>query len=123
MKSKGWYGIDLDHTMALYDRSSMGMGDIGEPIKPMIDFVNFLLERGDEVRVFTARAYLPPEPSMRDYEDHMAAHVAIENFCMEQYGKRLTITCMKDPYCIRLFDDIAVGIERDTGRFLNEPHI
>lgn len=121
MKTKGtWVGIDLDRTLAYYDKYQ-GPGDIGAPIQPMVDMVKFMLERGDDVRIFTARVYLPKDPNMRELEDYMAAHVAIENFCEEQFGRRLPITCSKDSRCVGLYDDIAYRVEANTGKILSEP--
>lgn len=122
MKSKGWLGVDLDRTLAYYDKYQ-GPGDIGAPIGAMVDLVKFWLESGEDVRIFTARVYLPPDPGIRDYEDYMAAHVAITNFCEEQFGRRLPITCQKDSRCIGLYDDIAYRVEANTGRILSEPTV
>lgn len=120
-KNKGfWTGIDLDRTLAYYDKYQ-GAGDIGAPIQPMVDLVKFMLEKGDDVRIFTARVYLPPEPNMRELEDYMAAHVAIENWCMEQFNQRLPITCSKDSRCTAIYDDIAHRVEANTGRILEPP--
>lgn len=118
MKSKGWVGVDLDRVLAHYDKY-LGPGDIGAPIGPMVEMVKFMLENGTDVRIFTARVYLPKDPNIRELEDYMAAHVAVENFCMEQFGRRLPVTCQKDPRCVALYDDIAYRVEANTGRILN----
>lgn len=120
-KPQFWYGVDLDRTLVEYHKYAEP-GDIGPPIKPMIERVRGWLAEGQvEVRIFTARVYLPPNPSQRDIEHQMLAHTAIENFCMEQFGQRLAITCMKDSRCMRLYDDIARQVEPNTGRVIGEP--
>lgn len=119
---KGWIACDLDRTLAHYDKYQ-GSDHIGEPIEPMVELVKFWLESGEDVRIFTARVWVPPEPNMRDLEDHLAAHVAIENFCMAQFGKRLPITCTKDPKCKAIYDDLAFHVEPNTGRVLLEPFV
>jgi hypothetical protein len=120
MKNRVWYGVDLDRTLVYYDKYQ-GADHIGEPIQPMVDMVKQMLAKGHEVRIFTARVWLPEEPNNRELEEHMAAHVAITNFCEEQFGYRLAITCSKDKYCIGLYDDIAFHVEPNTGRVLEPP--
>ena len=51
-----WIGIDLDGTLAYYDDVWRGIEHIGEPIKPMIEFVKDLVSQGKKIKIFTARA-------------------------------------------------------------------
>lgn len=120
--SKGWFACDLDRTLAYYDKYR-GSDHIGEPIKPMVERVNRWLAEGKDIRIFTARAFLDSDATVRDKESHLAAHVAIENFCMENFGRRLPITCDKDLYCLRIYDDIAYQVEANTGRLIGESDI
>lgn len=115
--STGWIGVDLDRTLAEYHTFN-GMDHIGKPIEPMIARVRKWLASGYEVRIFTARVYLPAVPTVQDYRDFNSAHTAIEAFCMEQFGQRLAITCSKDLKCIRMFDDLAVGVRPNTGELI-----
>jgi hypothetical protein len=119
-RPKGWIAVDLDRTLAFYDKFQ-GPGEIGPPIELMVERVRFWLESGEDVRIFTARVYLSKDPSMRELEDYMAAHVGIENFCMEQFGRRLPITCSKDLACTAIYDDLAYHVEPNTGRILEPP--
>lgn len=119
-KPEFWHGYDLDRTLAVYHKY-MGPGDIGEPVMPIVERVRKDLAEGKvEVRIFTARVYLSPNPNQREIENHLLAHTAIEEFCMTNFGQRLAITCMKDSRCIRLYDDIAVRVEANTGRIIGE---
>lgn len=52
-----WIGVDLDGTLAK-SVSSTGTA-IGDPATPMLNRVKQWLSRGQEVRVFTARASAP----------------------------------------------------------------
>ena len=95
----GWIGVDLDGTLAYYE-GFKGTDHIGVPIKPMVEKVKGWLADGKDVRIFTAR-----QPS-----------AAIRKWSKEHLGKILPITNRKDPQMICLYDDRAVGIERNTGK-------
>ena len=106
---KGWVGIDLDGTLATYDRWR-GVDHIGEPIAAMVEYVKTLLWAGIEVRIFTARV-----------QEGARAIQAIERWCMEHIGVMLPITDRKDFSMVFCVDDRAVSVERNTGRMLVEP--
>jgi hypothetical protein len=55
---KGWIGVDLDGTLARYDRWR-GVQHIGEPVPAILDEVRKWLAIGHEVRIFTARVWKP----------------------------------------------------------------
>ncbi len=56
-KPVGWYGVDLDGTLAHYD-GWMGPTEIGPPISKMVHRVRRWLAEGRDVRIFTARVAL-----------------------------------------------------------------
>lgn len=105
-----WIGVDLDGTLFVY----LTWGppcDIGEPIPPMVQLVKQMLARGKDVRIFTARAFEldgTPVPSII---------AAIEAKCLEHLGKVLPITNRKDYACQCIFDDRAVTVQSNTGRW------
>lgn len=103
-KHSGWFGVDLDGTLATYD-TWRGIDHVGEPIMPMVERVRAWLEEGREVRIFTARMAGP--------EDCVPA---IDKFCLEQFGRTLPVTNVKDFGLIQLWDDRAVRVEFNTGR-------
>lgn len=115
--STGWIAVDLDRTLAEYHTFN-GMDHIGAPIMPMIERVRRWLAKGYDVRIFTARVFLPEVPTVKDFRDRNMAHAAIETFCEEQFGQRLPITCSKDLHCWRIFDDLAVGVRANTGELI-----
>jgi len=45
VEGKGWYGFDLDGTLAKYDKWE-GIDHIGEPVKPMVDLIREDARRG-----------------------------------------------------------------------------
>ena len=51
---KGWYGFDLDGTLAKYDKWE-GIDHIGEPVKPMVDLIRKMHDEGKVVKILTAR--------------------------------------------------------------------
>lgn len=97
-KNKSWIGVDLDGTLAHYDHYR-GDEYIGEPITPMVDRVKQFIKEGKDVRLFTARQ---PHPAIRRW---MTKHL----------GVILPITNVKDQYMQALYDDRAIGVERNTG--------
>lgn len=105
----GWYGVDLDGTLAEYD-GWQGIRHIGEPVPLMRERVMVWLAEGREVRIFTARV-CPSEKG-----DHELARAMIENWCMEHLGQVLLVTNEKDFGMIELWDDRCVQVEKNTGR-------
>ena len=101
----GWYGFDLDGTLAYHDPDqSFSEGHVGAPIKPMVDLANKMLDEGKDVRIFTART----------------PHPAIRAWCKKHLGQVLPITNTKDKHMIRLYDDRAFQVERNTGKIVGE---
>lgn len=58
---KGWYGFDLDGTLAKYD-GWKGIDHIGEPVKPMVDLIKRMRGEGKVVKIMTARVAPRPNP-------------------------------------------------------------
>lgn len=120
MSVKGWIGVDLDGTLAVYDHWR-GLTHIGEPIMPMLRRVTAWLAEGQEVRIFTARVSVVqsdrPTYATAVEEAHHALR-AIQSWCLEHIGVTLEVTCQKDFNMIELWDDRAVQVERNTGRRL-----
>lgn len=109
MRNKGWIGVDLDGTLAIYD-GWHGAEHIGEPVSKMVDRVKDWLSRGIEVRIMTAR--VAGERQGIAVENTRAA---IENWCLEHIGQKLQVTNEKDFGMIQLWDDRAVSVEENTG--------
>jgi hypothetical protein len=109
--NRGWYGFDLDGTIAFYD-GWKGPTHIGAPVKPMCDLIRLYLERGDRVKIFTARV------TIREDGEHETARKAIEQWTVDQFGVALEVTNVKDYGLIKLYDDRAVGVEENTGRII-----
>lgn len=104
---RGWIGVDFDGTLAEFD-IWRGPDHVGRPIQTMVDRVKHWLENDQEVRIFTARANLPDSV------------VAIENFCLKVFGRRLPVTNQKDYLMVELWDDRAIQVIPNTGRTLSD---
>jgi hypothetical protein len=103
MSDHGWIGVDLDGTLAYYDRWR-GIEHIGEPVPLMLDRVKTWLDEGQEVKIFTARACEP------------VAVPFIEAWCEKHVGRRLEVTNVKDFRMVVLWDDRAIRVAANTGQ-------
>lgn len=108
---KGWIGVDLDGTLAHYDRWR-GIEHIGEPIAPMVERVKAWLEAGDDVRIFTAR--VAPADDVTEVDMKKTRHT-IAVWCKKHLGRVLPITAMKDRGLLQLWDDRAVAVVPNEG--------
>jgi hypothetical protein len=131
-----WTGFDFDRTLATYYKWG-GAAELGQPIAPIVDLLKQTHEKGN-VKIFSARVwpiihYDPHtlqthwDPRVRDLPDeHQAirsqcardAIRAMVNWCDTHLGFRVPITTVKDIHCTRLYDDIAVQVEPNTGRII-----
>jgi hypothetical protein len=107
----GWYGIDLDGTLAEY-HGWQGQEHIGAPVPRMMEFVKNLISLGQEVRIFTARAYAP------DGGLNVRACEIVQDWLQSHGLPRLQVTNVKDYGMIKLFDDRAIQVEENTGRLI-----
>lgn len=108
----GWIGVDLDGTLAEYD-SWKGPEHIGNPIPLMVQRVKDWLEKGHEVRIFTAR--VSHDGTARRVDEANAARLAIVRWCADHIGIVLPVTNVKDYAMIELWDDRCVRVEANTG--------
>jgi len=110
---KGWIGVDLDGTLAIYD-GWKGIEHIGEPILPMVDRVKQWIADGRDVRIMTARV---SEQSLKANSVYLDAIVApIQRWCLKHIGYKLPVTCKKDLEMIELWDDRCVQVIPNTGQ-------
>jgi len=115
----GWIGVDLDGTLAEY-HGFIAPTTIGPPVRRMVERVQQLLHNGVEVRIFTAR--IDPE-GLRKYRERTGDHnatvevvkAAIVEWSRAHIGRELLVTDRKDLDLIRIWDDQAVQVVRNTG--------
>ena len=119
--SKGWYGVDLDGTLAFYD-GWRGEDHIGEPIPAMVARVKRWLSEGRDVRIFTARmdggtvALAAGDFRGALFQDRERIRGYIDAWCLKHIGQTLPVTNIKDYAMIQLWDDRCVQVEPNTGR-------
>ena len=109
-KKKGWYGVDLDGTLAYYAGWNP---QIGKPIPKMLKRVKKWLAEGKEVRIFTARISRFPGTTDEHVEN---TRKMIEEWCITHLGQKLQVTNVKEHDLIELWDDRAVQVVKNTGR-------
>lgn len=115
---KGWYGFDLDGTIAHHEPGDP-VDVIGAPIEPMIRMIKDLLEQNFRVKIMTARVWVPRDErwSAELANECGRQRLMIMDWCEKHIGKRLEVTCEKDPNMIYLYDDRAYNVIRNTGEF------
>lgn len=99
--SRDWIGVDLDATLAHYDRW-MG-GHIGHPIPAMVERAKGWLAEGKTVKIFTARAADPKNIP------------GVHAWVLEHIGSYLEVTNLKDKHMVALWDDVAVRVVKNKG--------
>lgn len=103
-KFEPWIGYDLDGTLAEHGPKKKHSDAIGKPIPKMIARLGKDLEKGENVKIFTAR--VAKKPAMRK---------RIQLWLMRQGLPALEVTAVKDPGLKRLYDDRAVGVVANKG--------
>lgn len=122
MSTSGWIGVDLDGTLAIYDKWR-GVDHIGRPITPMVKRVKKWLSEGKTVKIFTARMHghgLVDLDPMANHGDTVDVVTPIKNWCKEHIGQELEVTNVKDFGMIELWDDRAVQVRPNTGITIQE---
>lgn len=112
---KGWIGVDLDGTLAVY-QGWQGITEIGAPIPKMVARVRQWRTDGVEVRIVTARV----GPQSREVEELAATLSAIQQWCLTHIGEVLPVTNAKDFGMLELWDDRAVQVIQNTGERVDE---
>lgn len=117
MSSTGWIGVDLDGTLAHYDKWR-GPTHIGAPIEPMARRVLEWITGKIEVRIFTAR--VSHDGTTDRMADAAQAREAIKKWCKRHLGLELPVTNVKDYAMLELWDDRAIQVRRNTGEPVGE---
>lgn len=110
MFGEPWIGVDLDGTLAHHTSGWSDWLTVGEPVPAMVTRVRQWLAEGKRVRILTARV-------ARGIPQRTEIEAAIRTWCFEHLGEALEVTSEKDPQMIELWDDRAVCVEMNTGRF------
>lgn len=106
--TKGWIGVDLDGTLAHYDKWR-GVFTIGKPIQLMVSRVKRWIAKGKDVRIMTARVSWEERQSAQ-------AEAVVKDWCLKHIGVELPITNCRDRDMVESWDDRAVQVVKNTGR-------
>ncbi len=117
IKPGKWVGFDFDGTLA-YDVEDMGA--LGEPIPPMVELAKQYIAAGVEVRILTARVWVPADERWKPElaRECGALRMRLMAWTELHLGKRLKITCEKDPMMSHFYDDRAVEVRRNNGELM-----
>ena len=123
---KGWYGFDLDGTLAVYDKWK-GIDHIGEPVKPMVDLIKKMHDEGKVVKILTARiaphkledgtvgeSYITV-PDGEGGVTRTYAHQFINDWCHFNLGFIPEIVYQKDHLMLELYDDRVKQVVPNEG--------
>lgn len=135
---EGWYGFDLDGTLAKYDKWE-GIDHIGEPIVPMVKLIRKMHEEGRVVKILTARVSPRPvpetkpnpymegnwciqEPDVQTWalKDAWTAKEFIQEWCYRHLGFIPEITHEKDHLMLELYDDRVKQVVPNTGALVED---
>lgn len=128
---KGWYGFDLDGTLAKYD-GWKGIDHIGEPVKPMVELMKRMHDEGKIVKIMTAR--IAPHKledgtvgesyiTIPDGEGGAArnyAHQFINDWCHFNLGFIPEIVYQKDHLMLELYDDRVKQVVPNEGWLIED---
>ena len=145
VEGKGWYGFDLDGTLAVYDKWE-GIDHIGEPVKHMVDLIKRMHEEGKVVKILTARiaphkledgtvgeSYITV-PDGEGGVTRTYAHQFINDWCHFNLGFIPEIVYQKDHLMLELYDDrvkqvvpnrglLVEDLYRECVKMLKEVHV
>ena len=147
---KGWYGFDLDGTLAKYDKWE-GIDHIGEPVKPMVDLIKRMHAEGKVVKILTARVSprantkykvrekcAPPDyVTTADFSclsanakpwvenmylnlDTWGAREFVIDWCLRNLGFLPEITHEKDHLMLELYDDHVKQVVPNEGLLVED---
>jgi len=114
-----WIGYDLDGTLANAGKEFKAYS-IGQPVTLMVDHLKANLEKGERVKIFTARVChtgqrSPISGMVADAEFVQLQHHIITLWCKHYFDRDLEVTCIKDFLCKEIYDDRAWRVDKNTG--------
>jgi hypothetical protein len=130
---KGWYGFDLDGTLAEYD-GWRGIIYIGKPIAPMVKLIRQMHDEGKVVKIMTARVapkaeletgenpyrtgnWCIQEPDVQTwaFKDRWGPLEYIQEWCYRNLGFVPEIVYQKDHLMLELYDDRVKQVVPNEG--------
>ena len=130
---KGWYGFDLDGTLAKYD-GWKGIDSIGAPVAPMVKQIRQMHDDGKVVKIMTARVapkeksetkpnpyrtgnWCIQEPDVQTWalKDEWTPLEFIQEWCYRVLGFIPEIVYQKDHLMLELYDDRVKQVVPNEG--------
>lgn len=105
----GWIGVDLDGTLAHYEKGYASKNIIGDPIPSMVSRIQRWIQEGITVKIFTARVYQTPDSVN-----------LIQSWLLKNGLPKLEVTNEKDYNMLELWDDRCITIQHNTGIILTD---
>ena len=150
VEGKGWYGFDLDGTLAKYNKWE-GIDHIGDPVKQMIDRIKKMHDEGKVVKILTARVAPRANAEYKDREkcappdyaetadfsgfpvdaktwienmylslDEWGAREFVIDWCLKNLGFMPEITHEKDHLMLELYDDRVKQVVPNEGLLVED---
>ena len=130
---KGWYGFDLDGTLAKYD-GWKGVDSIGAPVAPMVKLIRQMHDEGKVVKIMTARVapkekpetkpnpyrtgnWCIQEPDVQTWalKDEWTPLEFIQEWCYRVLGFVPEVVYQKDHLMLELYDDRVKQVVPNEG--------
>lgn len=130
---KGWYGFDLDGTLAKYD-GWKGIDHIGDPVVPMVKLIRQMHDEGKVVKIMTARVapkenpetkpnpyrtgnWCIQEPDVQTWalKDEWTPLEFIQEWCYLTLGFVPEVVYQKDHLMLELYDDRVKQVVPNEG--------
>lgn len=135
---KGWYGFDLDGTLAKYD-GWKGIDHIGEPVKPMVELMKRMHDEGKVVKIMTARVAPKENPEMKPnpyrtgnwcvqepdvqtwaLKNEWTPLEFIQEWCYRTLGFVPEVVYQKDHLMLALYDDRVKQVVPNEGWLIED---
>lgn len=136
---KGWYGFDLDGTLAKYD-GWKGIDNIGDPVWPMVNLMKDMHKEGKVVKVMTARVAPKDGPAEVLDNPYRKNHWCIQSpdtmpwaleqawgplefvqeWCYRHLGFVPEIVYQKDHLMLELYDDRVKQVIPNLGYLVED---
>ena len=138
VEGKGWYGFDLDGTLAKYD-GWKGIDHIGEPVVPMVKLIKQMHDEGKVIKVMTARVapkdkpetkpnpyregnWCIQEPDVQTWalKDEWTPLEFIQEWCYRTLGFVPEVVYQKDHLMLELYDDRVKQVVPNEGWLIED---
>lgn len=138
VEGKGWYGFDLDGTLAKYD-GWKGIDSIGAPVAPMVKLIRQMHDEGKVVKIMTARVAPKEKPEVKPnpyregnwciqepdvqtwaLKDEWTPLEFIQEWCYRVLGFVPEVVYQKDHLMLELYDDRVKQVVPNEGWLIED---